>query len=98
MAARCNGRSSGGNIFPASPPKVLVTLPNRCVAEGNDSPDSMDSKESLLTGFLSGSASLNVLSAKCQLHVFPGKHVSKRRWVVSYRTDEDLALLFVGGL
>lgn len=72
-------------FFQSSPPKEIVTLPARCVAEGNHSPDSVSAKESPLPVFLSWSAFLQcALSAKCQLHVFAGKSASERRWVVSH--------------
>lgn len=58
-------------------PKKIVTLPARCVAEGNDSHDSVNSKEFPLTVVLSRSVSLHcALSAKCQLHVSLGKSFS----------------------
>ena len=59
------------------PLKKIVTLPVRCVAEGNDAHDPVNSKEFPVTIVLSRSAPLHcALSAKCQLCLSPGKIVS----------------------
>ena len=90
-------------FFLYPPPKEIVTFPARCVAEGNDSHDSVNSKDFPLTIVLSRSVSLHcALPAKCQLHMSLGKSISLNRsgWFLTAKMGTCLifGITFFGGI